>query len=74
MQIENEYSAVQRAYKNDGSNYIKWASKLVHSMNLGIPWVMCKQNDAPDPMVSHISITLLDNYNKVILTSRTLIF
>ncbi|KAL0733187.1 hypothetical protein Bca4012_009397 [Brassica carinata] len=51
-QIENEYSAVQRAYKKDGSNYIKWASKLVHSMNLGIPWVMCKQNDAPDPMIN----------------------
>ncbi|CAH2051537.1 unnamed protein product [Thlaspi arvense] len=51
-QIENEYSAVQRAYKEDGLNYIKWAAKLVHSMNLGIPWVMCKQNDAPDPMIN----------------------
>ncbi|KAL9840950.1 putative beta-galactosidase [Arabidopsis thaliana] len=51
-QIENEYSAVQRAYKEDGLNYIKWASKLVHSMDLGIPWVMCKQNDAPDPMIN----------------------
>ncbi|XP_010437540.1 PREDICTED: beta-galactosidase 11-like [Camelina sativa] len=51
-QIENEYSAVQRAYKQDGLNYIKWASKLVDSMNLGIPWVMCKQNDAPDPMIN----------------------
>ncbi|XP_009107264.1 beta-galactosidase 11 [Brassica rapa] len=51
-QIENEYSAVQRAYKEDGLNYIKWGSKLVDSMNLGIPWVMCKQNDAPDPMIN----------------------
>ncbi|CAN8229350.1 unnamed protein product [Cochlearia groenlandica] len=51
-QIENEYSAVQRAYKQDGLNYIKWASNLVDSMNLGIPWVMCKQNDAPDPMIN----------------------
>ncbi|XP_010489252.1 PREDICTED: beta-galactosidase 13-like [Camelina sativa] len=51
-QIENEYSAVQRAYKEDGLKYIKWASKLVHSMDLGIPWVMCKQNDAPDPMIN----------------------
>ncbi|KAL0763774.1 hypothetical protein Bca101_079925 [Brassica carinata] len=51
FKIENEYSAVQRAYKQDGINYIKWASKLVDSMNLGIPWVMCKHNDAPDPMV-----------------------
>ncbi|CAA7016575.1 unnamed protein product [Microthlaspi erraticum] len=52
FKIENEYSAVQRAYKQDGLNYIKWASKLVDSMNLGIPWVMCKQNDAPDPMIN----------------------
>ncbi|XP_013598156.1 PREDICTED: beta-galactosidase 11 [Brassica oleracea var. oleracea] len=51
-QIENEYSAVQRAYKQDGINYIKWASKLVDSMKLGIPWVMCKHNDAPDPMIN----------------------
>ncbi|CAD5329984.1 unnamed protein product [Arabidopsis thaliana] len=51
-QIENEYSAVQRAYKQDGLNYIKWASNLVDSMKLGIPWVMCKQNDAPDPMIN----------------------
>lgn len=58
MQIENEYSAVQRAYKESGLKYIKWASKLVHSMNLGIPWVMCKQNDAPDPLVSNLSNTL----------------
>jgi len=54
LQIENEYSAVQRAYKQDGLNYIKWASNLVDSMKLGIPWVMCKQNDAPDPMVKFI--------------------
>ncbi|KAJ4889184.1 Beta-galactosidase 13 [Raphanus sativus] len=51
-QIENEYSAVERAYKEDGVNYIKWAAKLVDSMNLGIPWVMCKQNNAPDPMIN----------------------
>ncbi|XP_010530895.1 PREDICTED: beta-galactosidase 11-like [Tarenaya hassleriana] len=51
-QIENEYSAVQRAYKDDGLKYINWASDLVHSMNLGIPWVMCKQNDAPDPIIN----------------------
>ncbi|XP_010548094.1 PREDICTED: beta-galactosidase 11 [Tarenaya hassleriana] len=51
-QIENEYSAVQRAYKQDGMNYINWAANLVDSMNLGIPWVMCKQNDAPDPMIN----------------------
>ncbi|XP_010446366.1 PREDICTED: beta-galactosidase 14-like [Camelina sativa] len=51
-QIENEYNAVQLAYKENGERYIKWAANLVESMKLGIPWVMCKQNDAPDNVIN----------------------
>ncbi|VVB09607.1 unnamed protein product [Arabis nemorensis] len=51
-QIENEYNAVQLAYKEDGERYIKWAADLVESLNLGIPWVMCKQNDAPGNVIN----------------------
>ncbi|KAG7618891.1 D-galactoside/L-rhamnose binding SUEL lectin domain [Arabidopsis thaliana x Arabidopsis arenosa] len=51
-QIENEYNAVQLAYKENGEKYIKWAANLVESMNLGIPWVMCKQNDAPGNLIN----------------------
>ncbi|EOA19142.1 hypothetical protein CARUB_v10007813mg, partial [Capsella rubella] len=51
-QIENEYNAVQLAYKENGERYIKWAANLVESMNLGIPWVMCKQNDAPGNVIN----------------------
>ncbi|CAN8328842.1 unnamed protein product [Cochlearia groenlandica] len=51
-QIENEYNAVQLAYKENGERYIKWAANLVESMNLGIPWVMCKQNDAPGSVIN----------------------
>ncbi|CAH8305571.1 unnamed protein product [Eruca vesicaria subsp. sativa] len=51
-QIENEYNAVKLAYKENGERYIRWAANLVESMNLGIPWVMCKQDDAPGNMIN----------------------
>lgn len=52
LQVENEYNHVQLAYKEKGDSYVKWAANLVTGLNLDIPWVMCKQNDAPDPVVS----------------------
>ncbi|KAF2532781.1 hypothetical protein F2Q70_00033641 [Brassica cretica] len=51
-QIENEYNAVRLAYKENGERYIKWAANLVESMNLGIPWVMCKQDNAPGNIIN----------------------
>ena len=29
-----------------------WAAKMAVGMNTGVPWVMCKENDAPDPVVN----------------------
>ncbi|KAL1190208.1 Beta-galactosidase 14 [Cardamine amara subsp. amara] len=51
-QIENEYNAVKLAYKENGERYIRWAGNLVESLNLGIPWVMCKQDDAPGTVIN----------------------
>ena len=28
-----------------------WAAKMAAEMGTGVPWVMCKENDAPDPVV-----------------------
>jgi hypothetical protein len=52
MQIENEYNSVQLAYKNLGVSYIQWAGNMALGLNTGVPWVMCKQKDAPGPVVS----------------------
>ncbi|KAK6143379.1 hypothetical protein DH2020_023727 [Rehmannia glutinosa] len=46
-QIENEYNNVQLAYKEHGVNYVSWAANMAVSLYNGIPWVMCKQKDAP---------------------------
>ncbi|KAL0356581.1 UNVERIFIED_CONTAM: Beta-galactosidase 13 [Sesamum calycinum] len=47
-QIENEYNNVQEAYRESGHKYVKWAAELAVNLHSGIPWLMCKQRDAPD--------------------------
>ncbi|MED6118657.1 Beta-galactosidase 16 [Stylosanthes scabra] len=51
-QIENEYGNVQKAYHEQGSSYIRWAAQMAVDLQTGVPWVMCKQDDAPDPMIN----------------------
>lgn len=55
LQIENEYNHIQLAYEADGDNYVQWAAKMAVSLYNGVPWVMCKQKDAPDPVVSSLN-------------------
>lgn len=42
--MENELGAPGKAYTN-------WAAKMALGLSTGVPWVMCKQDDAPDPVV-----------------------
>ncbi|TKY67659.1 Beta-galactosidase 14 [Spatholobus suberectus] len=51
-QIENEYNHIQRAYEANGNMYVQWAANLAVSLDAGIPWIMCKQKDAPDPVIN----------------------
>ncbi|XP_030524028.2 beta-galactosidase 13-like [Rhodamnia argentea] len=51
-QIENEYNNIQLAYKTQGTRYIQWAGTMAVGLKTGVPWVMCMQKDAPDPMIN----------------------
>ncbi|GMY05449.1 beta-galactosidase 13-like [Fagus crenata] len=51
-QIENEYNHIQLAYKELGDKYVQWAAKMAVSQKTGVPWIMCKQKDAPDPVIN----------------------
>ncbi|CAL9085747.1 unnamed protein product [Musa textilis] len=51
LQIENEYNNVARAFEG-GSKYIQWAGNMAVGLDAGVPWVMCKQNDAPGPVIN----------------------
>nr|XP_043618612.1 beta-galactosidase 5-like [Erigeron canadensis] len=51
-QIENEYGAESQAFGAAGHAYLSWAAKMAVGLNTGVPWVMCKQDDAPDPIIN----------------------
>ncbi|KAG8387697.1 hypothetical protein BUALT_Bualt02G0048200 [Buddleja alternifolia] len=51
-QIENEYGNVEKDYGPRAKTYIDWAAKMATSMDVKVPWVMCQQNNAPDPMIN----------------------
>ena len=42
-----------------GSAYVKWAASMAVGLGTGVPWVMCKENDAPDPVVSPLILLLV---------------
>ncbi|KAK3231691.1 hypothetical protein Dsin_003572 [Dipteronia sinensis] len=51
-QIENEYGPESKALGAAGQAYINWAAKMAVGLDTGVPWVMCKEDDAPDPMIN----------------------
>ncbi|XP_051131828.1 beta-galactosidase-like [Andrographis paniculata] len=50
-QIENEYGPIEWEIGAPGKAYTAWAAKMAVSTNTGVPWVMCKQETAPDPVI-----------------------
>ncbi|KAJ8751435.1 hypothetical protein K2173_016643 [Erythroxylum novogranatense] len=51
-QIENEYGNIDSAYGPAAKTYINWAARMATSLHTGVPWVMCQQADAPDPIIN----------------------
>ncbi|KAH6810404.1 beta-galactosidase 8 [Perilla frutescens var. frutescens] len=51
-QIENEYGNIDAAYGKSAKIYISWAASMAVSLDTGVPWVMCQQSDAPNPIIN----------------------
>lgn len=51
-QIENEYQTYEQAFHEKGKSYVKWAANMAVGLQTGVPWMMCKQEDAPDPVIN----------------------
>ncbi|PSS21687.1 Beta-galactosidase [Actinidia chinensis var. chinensis] len=51
-QIENEYGPESKAFGAAGYAYMTWAAQLAVEMGTGVPWVMCREDDAPDPVIN----------------------
>ncbi|CAL9155385.1 unnamed protein product [Musa hybrid cultivar] len=51
-QIENEYGNIDSSYGAAAKTYINWSASMATSLDTGVPWVMCQQADAPDPIIN----------------------
>ncbi|KAI3519199.1 hypothetical protein L1887_08226 [Cichorium endivia] len=51
-QIENEYGTLDKRYGAAGYKYMTWAAEMAVGLRTGVPWIMCKQDDAPDPIIN----------------------
>ncbi|RZS25506.1 hypothetical protein BHM03_00058711 [Ensete ventricosum] len=51
QRIENEYGDTEAVYGAGGKSYSRWAANMALSQNIGVPWIMCQQYDAPDNVV-----------------------
>ncbi|GAB4837804.1 hypothetical protein Ancab_027328 [Ancistrocladus abbreviatus] len=51
-QIENEFGPVEWDIGAPGKAYARWAAQMAVGLQTGVPWVMCKQDDAPDPVIN----------------------
>ncbi|XP_020223294.1 beta-galactosidase [Cajanus cajan] len=61
-QIENEYGPVEYQIGAPGKAYTKWAAQMAVGLDTGVPWVMCKQEDAPDPVIDTCNGYYCENY------------
>lgn len=46
---------MEKAFGDSGPSYVRWAAAMAVGLDTGVPWVMCKQDDAPDPVVKPTS-------------------
>ncbi|PIN15803.1 Beta-galactosidase [Handroanthus impetiginosus] len=51
-QIENEYGQQAKLLGPPGQQYVNWAANMAVGLDTGVPWVMCKEDDAPDPVIN----------------------
>ncbi|CAH2072260.1 unnamed protein product [Thlaspi arvense] len=61
-QIENEYGNVISSYGAEGKAYINWCANMANSLDIGVPWLMCQQPHAPEPMIETCNGFYCDQY------------
>ncbi|CAH9146966.1 unnamed protein product [Cuscuta epithymum] len=62
-QIENEYGSQSKGLGSVGNRYTNWAANMALQTDTGVPWVMCKQDDAPDPIINSCNGFYCDEFS-----------
>ncbi|XVE54094.1 hypothetical protein DITRI_Ditri03aG0054000 [Diplodiscus trichospermus] len=61
-QIENEFGPVEWEIGAPGKAYTKWTAQMAVRLGTGVPWIMCKQDDAPDPVINTCNGFYCENF------------
>ncbi|KAJ7552724.1 hypothetical protein O6H91_06G067100 [Diphasiastrum complanatum] len=51
-QIENEYGNIEWSFGAPGKQYMLWAANMARGLDIGVPWIMCQQSDAPEYIIN----------------------
>ncbi|WCJ33169.1 beta galactosidase 9 [Euphorbia peplus] len=62
MQIENEYGNIEHSYGTGGKEYVNWASRMALGLGAGVPWIMCRQTDAPVDIIDTCNAYYCDGF------------
>ncbi|NP_001234298.2 beta-galactosidase [Solanum lycopersicum] len=62
LQIENEYGNVESSFGPKGKLYMKWAAEMAVGLGAGVPWVMCRQTDAPEYIIDTCNAYYCDGF------------
>nr|GEZ38686.1 beta-galactosidase 10 [Tanacetum cinerariifolium] len=52
----------QATYGEGGKAYTQWAAKMALLQNIGVPWIMCQQWDAPYPVINTCNSFYCDDF------------
>ncbi|XP_048133870.1 beta-galactosidase-like [Rhodamnia argentea] len=61
-QIENEYGPIEWEIGAPGKAYSQWAANMAVGLGTGVPWVMCKHEDAPDSVIDTCNGYYCENF------------
>ncbi|OVA19360.1 D-galactoside/L-rhamnose binding SUEL lectin domain [Macleaya cordata] len=61
-QAKNEYGDIEKVYGEGGKPYAMWAARMAVSQDIGVPWIMCQQYDAPDPVINTCNSFYCDQF------------
>lgn len=51
------------SYGHAGKVYVDWCAKMADSLDTGVPWIMCQQSDAPEPMINTCNGWYCDHFS-----------
>ncbi|KAG9160089.1 hypothetical protein Leryth_005803 [Lithospermum erythrorhizon] len=61
-QIENEYGNLESSFGSKGKEYMQWAAQMAVGLGAGVPWVMCRQTDAPEFIIDSCNAYYCDGF------------